>query len=104
MRGADTLYGRNWGCDTRFRFLHFEACYYQAIDYAIREGLQRVEAGAQGQHKIQRGYVPVETYSAHWIADRNFRRAVADYLERERDAVGDEIEFLADFSPFRREE
>lgn len=103
MRGEDTLYGRNWGCDTRFRFLHFEACYYQAIDYAIREGLQRVEAGAQGQHKIQRGYVPVETYSAHWIADRNFRRAVADYLERERDAVGDEIEFLADFSPFRRE-
>ena len=103
MRGADTLYGRNWGCDTRFRFLHFEACYYQAIDYAIREGLQRVEAGAQGQHKIQRGYVPVETYSAHWIADRNFRRAVADYLQRERDAVGDEIEFLADFSPFRQE-
>ena len=103
MRGADTLYGRNWGCDTRFRFLHFEACYYQAIDYAIREGLQRVEAGAQGQHKIQRGYVPVETYSAHWIADRNFRRAVADYLERERDAVGDEIEFLADFTPFRKE-
>ena len=68
-----------------------------------REGLARVEAGAQGQHKIQRGYVPVETYSAHWIADRNFRRAVADYLERERDAVGEEIEFLADFTPFRKE-
>lgn len=103
LRGADALYGRNWGCDTRFRFLHFEACYYQAIDYAIREGLARVEAGAQGQHKIQRGYVPVETYSAHWIADRGFRRAVADYLRRERDAVGEEIEFLADFSPFRKE-
>ena len=103
IRGADTLYGRNWGCDTRFRFLHFEACYYQAIDYAIREGLARVEAGAQGQHKIQRGYTPVETYSAHWIVDRNFRRAVADYLERERDAVGEEIEFLADFTPFRKE-
>ena len=103
LRGADTLYGRNWGCDTRFRFLHFEACYYQAIDYAIREGLARVEAGAQGQHKIQRGYVPVETYSAHWIADRNFRRAVADYLTREREAVGEEIEFLADFTPFRKE-
>ncbi len=103
LRGADALYGRNWGCDTRFRFLHFEACYYQAIDYAIREGLARVEAGAQGQHKIQRGYVPVETYSAHWIADRNFRRAVADYLTREREAVGEEIEFLADFTPFRKE-
>ena len=103
MQGADTLYGRNWGCDTRFRFLHFEVCYYQAIDYAIRTGLARVEAGAQGQHKIQRGYTPVETYSAHWIADRSFRRAVADYLERERDAVGEEIEFLADFAPFRKE-
>ena len=100
--GRDTLYGRNWGCDTRFRFLHFEACYYQAIDYAIREGLERVEAGAQGQHKIMRGYTPVETYSAHWIADPNFRRAVADYLRREREAVGEEIEFLADFTPFRK--
>ncbi len=103
LLGADALYGRNWGCDTRFRFLHFEVCYYQAIDYAIRTGLARVEAGAQGQHKIQRGYTPVETYSAHWIADRNFRRAVADYLKREREAVGEEIEFLADFTPFRKE-
>jgi len=103
LLGADTLYGRNWGCDTRFRFLHFEVCYYQAIDYAIRTGLARVEAGAQGQHKIQRGYTPVETYSAHWIADRNFRRAVADYLKREREAVGEEIEFLADFTPFKKE-
>ena len=102
LLGRDALYGRNWGCDVRFRFLHFEACYYQAIDYAIREGLARVEAGAQGQHKIQRGYVPVETYSAHWIADPSFRDAIADYLRREREAVGEEIEFLGDFVPFRK--
>lgn len=102
LRGEDTLYGRNWGCSRRYPFLHFEACYYQAIDYAIRHGLSRVEAGAQGQHKIQRGYLPVPTYSAHWIADAAFRRAVADYLEREREAVGEDIEDLAELSPFRK--
>jgi len=101
--GGDTLYGRNWGCTARFKNLHFEACYYQAIDFAIERGLARVEAGAQGQHKIQRGYLPVETHSAHFIPDPNFRRAVADFLVREREAVGEEITFLADnLSPFRK--
>ncbi len=101
--GGDTLYGRNWGSLGRFRFLHFEACYYQAIDYAIRHGLKRVEAGAQGEHKIQRGYLPRETYSAHWIADRGFRDAVADFLRRESAAVGEEREFLESFAPFRKD-
>lgn len=100
--GKDTLYGRNWGCSARFKHLHFEACYYQAIDFAIERGLARVEAGAQGQHKLQRGYLPVETYSAHYIADPNFRRAIADFLRRERQAVGEEIAFLEDFSPFKQ--
>ncbi|MEQ9125293.1 MAG: GNAT family N-acetyltransferase [Alphaproteobacteria bacterium] len=103
--GGDTLYGRNWGCTAQFKNLHFEACYYQAIDFAIERGLARVEAGAQGQHKIQRGYLPVETSSAHFIPDPSFRRAVADFLEREREAVGEEIAFLADnLSPFRKSE
>ncbi len=100
--GSDTLYGRNWGCVARFKNLHFEACYYQAIEFAIARGLKRVEAGAQGQHKIQRGYLPVETYSIHYIADPNFRRAVDDFLHRERDAIGEEIEMLGDLSPFKR--
>src|SRR3546814_15579845 len=67
LRGTDTLYGRNWGCSAHYPFLHFEACHYQAIDYAIAHGLKRVEAGAQGQHQTQRGYLPVTTYSAHWV-------------------------------------
>jgi len=104
LRGRDALYGRNWGASERWKFLHFETCYYRAIDYAIEHGLARVEAGAQGQHKIQRGYLPVETYSAHWIADPGFRRAVADFLERERRAVGDDIDELMELSPFRRGE
>jgi predicted N-acyltransferase len=104
LRGKDTLYGRNWGCTEDYRFLHFEACYYQAIDYAIANGLKRVEAGAQGEHKIQRGYMPVPTYSAHYIADSSFRRAVEDFLERERDAVERQIAGLATLSPFKRED
>ena len=103
LKGDDTLYGRYWGCLESHAFLHFEACYYQAIDYAIDHGLQRVEAGAQGDHKIQRGYLPVPTYSAHWIPDPSFRRAVADYLGRERLAVEQEIEGLMQYSPFRKE-
>jgi len=103
LKGDDTLYGRYWGCLENYAFLHFEACYYQAIDYAISHGLQRVEAGAQGDHKIQRGYLPVPTYSAHWIVDPGFRRAVADYLARERPAAEQEIEGLMQYSPFRRE-
>src|SRR5216683_2549378 len=103
LRGEDTLYGRNWGCAGDFPFLHFEACYYRAIDFAIAHGLKRVEAGAQGEHKIQRGYLPAPTYSAHWIRDPGFKRAVADFLTRERRAVAHEMDALAELSPFRRE-
>ena len=83
LAGADTLYGRNWGCVEEHRFLHFEACYYRAIDHAIARGLKRVEAGAQGPHKLARGYLPVPTYSAHWVADPGLREAVARYLDHE---------------------
>ena len=100
--GADTLYGRYWGCTEDVPFLHFELCYYQAIDAAIARGLQRVEAGAQGEHKLARGYVPVATWSAHFIPDRGFRRAVSDFLDRERDAVAEDQAALAEFAPFRR--
>lgn len=102
LRGADTLYGRNWGTLDDRPFLHFECCYYQAIDYAIAHGLSRVEAGAQGMHKIQRGYLPVPTYSAHWIADPALRNAVAHFLERERPAMEAEMAALARHSPYRR--
>jgi predicted N-acyltransferase len=100
--GADTLYGRYWGCTDEVPGLHFELCYYQAIEAAIARGLARVEAGAQGSHKLARGYQPVPTFSAHHIADPGFRRAVADYLAREREAVAQEIEMLAEMMPFRR--
>ncbi|WP_448207729.1 GNAT family N-acetyltransferase [Azospirillum sp. sgz302134] len=101
--GTEALYGRNWGSDGRYRFLHFEACYYRALDFAIERGLKRVEAGAQGEHKIQRGYLPVPTYSAHWVADAGFRRALDDFLTRERAAMAAEREALMDLSPYRRE-
>ena len=100
---ADTLYGRNWGAIAEFPFLHFELCYYRAIDFAIAHGLRRVEAGAQGEHKIQRGYLPALTYSAHFIAHRGLRRAVSDFLELERPAVAQEMAALAELSPFRKE-
>ncbi|MEQ8860044.1 MAG: GNAT family N-acetyltransferase [Pseudomonadales bacterium] len=99
--GGDTLFGRNWGCVEDHRFLHFETCYYQAIDFAIEHGLKKVEAGAQGSHKVARGYLPEPTYSAHWIADPGFRRAVADFLDRERRHVQDEIDWVEEHSPFR---
>lgn len=102
MIGGDALFGRYWGCREDVPFLHFELCYYRAIDYAIAHGLSRVEAGAQGEHKLARGYAPVSTWSAHFIADPGFRRAVADYLERERAAVEREIEFLGEMTPFRK--
>ena len=101
--GDGTLYGRNWGGVGHVKFLHFEACYYQAIDYAIRHRLGRVEAGAQGEHKIQRGYLPSPTYSAHWIRDPAFRRAVADFLERERRAVDQERNILESFAPSQKD-
>jgi predicted N-acyltransferase len=103
LAGTDTLYGRNWGCLGNFPFLHFELCYYQAIDFAIAHGLRRVEAGAQGEHKIQRGYLPALTYSAHWIAHPGLRRAVAQFLDQERPAVLAETQGLAAYSPFRQE-
>ncbi|SNR38527.1 N-acetyltransferase [Paracoccus sediminis] len=100
--GPDAIYGRYWGCVEDHPFLHFELCYHQAIDVAIDRGLSRVEAGAQGEHKLARGYEPVATHSLHWVADEGFQRALAEYLERERDAMGAEIDALADFTPFRR--
>jgi predicted N-acyltransferase len=102
--GRDTLYGRYWGCVEDHPCLHFELCYYQAIDWAIAHGLKRVEAGAQGEHKLARGYLPVETHSLHWIADPGFRTAVDRYLQAERRAVGQEIEVLTAYGPFRRGE
>ncbi|MTE00960.1 GNAT family N-acetyltransferase [Paracoccus sp. YIM 132242] len=101
--GPDAIYGRYWGCVEDHPFLHFELCYHQAIDVAIARGLSRVEAGAQGEHKLARGYEPVATHSLHWVADEGFGRALADYLDREREAMGEEIEALADFTPFRKE-
>jgi len=100
--GADTLYGRYWGCTRNIPFLHFEICYYQAIDAAIARGLKTVEAGAQGSHKLARGYQPVPTWSAHHIVDPGFRAAISDYLERERKAVAADIEFLAEMGPFKK--
>ncbi len=100
--GADCLYGRHWGCVEDVPFLHFELCYYQAIEHAIRLGLPRVEAGAQGQHKIARGYLPCAVYSAHYIADPALRAPVARYLEQERLAVQQEMDWLAEeYSPFK---
>jgi len=100
--GGEALYGRYWGCTRDVRFLHFELCYYQAIDAAIEYGLSRVEAGAQGGHKLARGYEPVETVSAHWVADPGFREAVADFLERERAGVAADRNYLATRTPFRK--
>lgn len=101
--GSGTLYGRYWGTLDGRPMLHFETCYYQAIDYAIAHGLKTVEAGAQGGHKLARGYGPVLTRSAHWIAHPGFRDAVADYLERERAAVDEDMNFLRDRTPFKKE-
>ncbi len=100
--GRDALYGRYWGCTEHHDCLHFELCYYQAIDLALELGLARVEAGAQGQHKLARGYMPVPTYSLHWIADEGFRHAVEDYLQAERAAVDEDIEILTEYGPFKR--
>ena len=100
--GGEALYGRYWGCSEEVPFLHFELCYYQAIDAAIRLGLGRVEAGAQGEHKLARGYEPVPTWSAHYIADPAFRDAVGDFLDRERAAVQREIAFLGEMTPFKK--
>jgi predicted N-acyltransferase len=102
--GSDTLYGRNWGALEHHPFLHFELCYYQAIDFAIAKGLRVVEAGAQGAHKLARGYLPVRTQSAHWIAHAGLRNAVANYLSQERRAIGEEMDALADHAPFKKDQ
>ncbi len=99
--GKDCLYGRNWGSDEDIKFLHFEACYYQAIDFAIAHGLKRVEAGAQGPHKLARGYLPVPTYSAHFIRDENLRNPVAQFVKRERKIIERQIAELTTESPYR---
>jgi predicted N-acyltransferase len=101
--GSRILFGRHWGAIEQHPFLHFEVCYYQAIQYAITHKLDRVEAGAQGQHKIARGYLPTTTYSAHYIVDPGLRRAVANFLEHERAFVAEEIEEFAEAAPFRKE-
>jgi predicted N-acyltransferase len=101
--GSDTLFGRNWGAIEHHPFLHFEVCYYQAIDFAIQRGLKTVEAGAQGEHKIARGYLPQTTFSAHYIADPALRRAVADYLRHERAYVAEAARELTDAAPFRKD-
>lgn len=102
--GRETLYGRYWGAIEHHDCLHFEACYYQAIDYAIANGMARVEAGAQGEHKLARGYMPSPTHSLHWIADPGFAEAIDNFLQQERRAVGHEIEVLTAYGPFRNTE
>ena len=103
LLGREALYGRNWGCDEEVPFLHFELCYLRAIDFAIQHGISRVEAGAQGEHKIQRGYLPALTYSAHLINHRGLSDAVARFLEHERPAILERMEELATLSPYRRD-
>ncbi|MXQ09502.1 GNAT family N-acetyltransferase [Alphaproteobacteria bacterium GH1-50] len=100
--GRETLYGRYWGAVEHHDCLHFELCYYQAMDFAIAHGMGRVEAGAQGEHKLARGYLPVEIHSLHWLADPNFANAVAEYLRAERAAVDQDIEVLTTYGPFRK--
>ncbi len=99
--GGSSLFGRYWGCVEDHPCLHFELCYYQAIDFAIAQGLDTVEAGAQGEHKLARGYLPVDTHSLHWIGDPNFRTAIADFLEAESRAVDHEKEILTSYGPFK---
>ncbi|WP_455235327.1 GNAT family N-acetyltransferase [Thiogranum longum] len=101
LRGDDTLYGRHWGCYEDYHSLHFEACYYQGIEYCIRQGLSRFEPGAQGEHKISRGFLPTATWSAHWIAHDGFRESIARYLDQETAAMRDYIDELATHSPFK---
>ncbi len=102
LLGKDAIFGRNWGAVVEVPFLHFELCYYQAIDFAIAHGLGKVEAGAQGEHKISRGYLPAPTFSAHWIREDPFKKAVARFLEAERDMVAQNIEEETEAGPYRQ--
>ena len=100
--GEDTLYGRHWGCIEEHNFLHFEVCYYQAIEFAIKNRLKFVEAGAQGSHKVHRGYLPKLTYSAHWIRNDGFRKAVKDYLVSERTEISSHVDAIEEiYSPYK---
>ena len=101
--GRDSLYGRNWGCIEHIPNLHFETCYYQAIDFAINKNLATVEAGAQGLHKVQRGYLPIYTYSAHWLANPQFSEAVSYFLRQEQAAVEEDARSIDAVSPYRRD-
>jgi len=100
--GSDCLFGRNWGCIEHHPFLHFEVCYYQAIQFAIERGLKRVEAGAQGTHKLARGYLATHTYSAHWIVNESFSEAVSHFLQQERAYIDEEIDYMEERSPFKK--
>ena len=103
FKSSDTLYGRYWGCTEESQFLHFETCYYQGIDYCIRHGIARIDSGAQGEHKIQRGFEPVPTWSAHWIARRDFRDAIAHFLDEEERHIQGYLTHAADYLPFRKD-
>jgi predicted N-acyltransferase len=100
--GADTLYGRYWGCDEEFNNLHFEVCYYQGLDYCIEHGLNRFDSGAQGEHKISRGFEPITTYSAHWIKDVRFAKAIEHFLTREQQAMRLYKKDVVSYLPFRQ--
>ena len=102
LRGAHSLYGRHWGCSAEFNSLHFEACYYQGLDYAIEHGLQRFEPGAQGEHKISRGFMPTATWSAHWIAEPKFKQAIGEFLQHETKGMQHYIKELTEHSPFKK--
>jgi predicted N-acyltransferase len=104
FRSADTLYGRYWGAAADFHSLHFETCYYQGIDYCIEQGLKHFEPGTQGEHKIARGFEPTATWSAHWIADARFRRAIAEHLARERQGIDQYMAAVQEHLPFRARE
>ena len=103
FRSSDTLYGRYWGCDQEIDCLHFEACYYQGIEYCIKQGLRRFDPGAQGEHKIQRGFTPIVTVSSHWIADQQFAAAIEDFTQREGEQIEAYIEEAASYLPFREQ-
>lgn len=103
FRSADTLYGRYWGCEQELDCLHFETCYYQGIEYAIKHGLQRFDPGAQGEHKIQRGFTPIKTWSNHWIADPGFADAIADFSRREQQQIDQYISSASTYLPFKQD-
>ena len=100
--GEDALYGRHWGCREEFHSLHFEACYYQGLEYCIEQGLQRFEPGAQGEHKISRGFLPTPTWSFHWLENERFSHAIKDFVENEHEGMLDYMQELSAHSPFRK--